>query len=130
MTADGLTGIWHGLYTYPSRGTRVLFDATLIESGWLTGSTHEICATGAFKGRTICATLEGSRAGNAVRFDKTYDPGIPGYTATIAYGGVLSADATEIEGSWTVSANWGGKFLMLRSTGKKQAVDAKAFARI
>lgn len=131
MSADNLTGIWRGLYTYPSRGTRALFDATLIESGqWLSGTTHEICSTGPAKGQLICADLLGNRNGARVTFTKTYEPGIPHYTTPIAYDGALSGDATEIEGSWTISARWGGKFLMIRSTGKEQAVDVKVFERI
>ena len=38
---QNLTGVWHGLYTYPD-GVSVSFVATLIESGSsLSGSTHE-----------------------------------------------------------------------------------------
>jgi len=32
----------------------------------------------------------------------------------------LNADATEIEGTWTVPDTWSGKFLMIRSTGITQ----------
>ena len=38
---QNLTGVWHGLYSYPD-GVSVSFVATLIESGSsLSGSTHE-----------------------------------------------------------------------------------------
>jgi hypothetical protein len=33
---------------------------------------------------------------------------------------MLNADATEIEGTWTVPDTWSGKFLMIRSTGITQ----------
>ena len=131
MSADDLTGVWHGLYTYPARGTRVLFDATLIDSaGLLSGSTHEIAGSGPARGQMIFAVLEGQRRGSAVAFRKTYDAGIPNYGAPIAYEGTLSADGTEIEGRWSISLDWSGKFLMIRSTGKEQAVERKAFERI
>lgn len=130
MSEANLTGVWQGLYTYPSRNMRVLFDATLIESGrWLSGSMHEVCATGAFKGQMIYATLLGERAGHVVTFRKTYDGSVPNYTR-VDYEGALNADATEIEGRWMVSHNWSGKFLMIRSIGKEQAVDVKVFERI
>ncbi|HEX4861964.1 MAG TPA: hypothetical protein VFV07_12050 [Rhizomicrobium sp.] len=130
MQADNLTGIWHGLYTYPVARARVLFDATLIESGaWLTGSTHEIAASGPAKGQTIYATLDGQRAGQRVTFTKTYDGTAPGY-GVVQYEGTLSADASEIEGRWSIRGSWSGKFLMIRSTGKTQAVEHHTFERI
>jgi hypothetical protein len=42
----------------------------------------------------------------------------------------LSGDGTEIEGQWKVSRNWSGKFLMIRSSGKTEAVDRKVFERV
>ena len=126
-----LTGVWHGLYTYPRHLQRVLFDATLIESGqWLSGSTHEICATPPHRGEMLCATLIGQRSGSLVAFRKTYDGSIPKYAHFIDYEGSLSGDATEIEGQWKISSTWSGKFLMIRSTGKEQAVETKIFERI
>lgn len=131
MSADDVTGVWHGLYTYPSRGTRVLFDATLIDSaGRISGTTHEIATSGPSRGWTILALLEGTRQGTAVAFRKTYDAGIPNYGAPIDYDGTLSADGSEIEGRWRICATWSGKFLMIRSTGKPQAVKREVFARI
>jgi len=125
-----LTGVWHGLYTYPVQRARVLFDATLIESGsWLSGSTHEISASGPTKGRLIYATLLGERSGSRVTFTKTYDGTAPGYTV-VEYEGTLTADASEIEGRWSIRHNWSGKFLMIRSTGKEHAVEHKVFERI
>jgi hypothetical protein len=130
MAGDNLTGIWHGLYTYPVARARVLFDATLIESGsWLSGSTHEISASGPTKGGVIFATILGERAGRHVIFTKTYDGTAPGYTV-VEYEGALNEDGSEIEGRWSIRNNWSGKFLMIRSTGKEQAVEHKAFARI
>jgi hypothetical protein len=130
MDDDNLTGIWHGLYTYPVARARVLFDATLIESGaWLTGSTHEVAASGRAKGQTLYATLEGQRAGCRVTFTKTYDGTVPGY-GVVEYEGTLGADASEIEGHWSIRGSWSGKFLMIRSTGRTEAVEHKAFERI
>jgi hypothetical protein len=71
--ATNLTGVWQGLFTYPSRNRRVMLGATLIETArWLSGSTNEICTTGRCRGDTILATLLGERNGNSVTFRKTY----------------------------------------------------------
>ena len=48
----------------------------------------------------------------------------------VEYEGALSADGTEIEGRWATSSTWSGKFLMIRSAGKEQAVERKVFERI
>ncbi len=130
VAEENLTGVWHGLYTYPIAKARVLFDATLLESGkWLSGSTHEISTVGPSKGHLIYATLLGERVGSRVVFTKTYDGTAPGYTI-VEYEGALSEDCTEIEGRWAIRSNWSGKFLMIRSTGKEQAVEHKVFERI
>ena len=127
---ENLTGIWHGLYTYPAQKLRALFDATLIESGrWLSGSTHEVMPDGRNKGQLLCAMLLGERNGGAVNFQKTYENGVP-HGRPIAYEGALNADFTEIEGHWSIPGNWSGKFLMIRSMGKEQAIEQKVFERI
>ena len=105
---DAVTGVWHGLYTYPN-GLSVSFVATLIESGSvLTGSTHEPSPTG-----TLYASLTGSRDGSAVAFHKTYEGAGPDY-GNVDYAGTLNADASEIEGRWIIPGVWSGKFLMIR----------------
>ena len=109
--AHDLTGVWNGLYSYAD-GRSVTFVATLIEHGsGLTGATHEPCAHG--RVRTLYATLAGSRQGSAVAFRKTYDSAVPGYHV-VDYAGTLNADATEIEGRWTIAGAWSGKFMMIR----------------
>ena len=111
--AQDLTGIWNGLYSYPD-GRSVTFVATLIEGGsTLTGSTHEPCVGGDCPAGTLFATLMGSRRGSAVSFRKTYEGGGPRFRA-VDYAGTLNADATEIEGRWTIPGVWSGKFLMIR----------------
>jgi hypothetical protein len=125
------TGIWQGLYTYPRLLQRVLFGATLIESGsWVTGSTQEIASVGPHKGETVTALLEGQCNGSAITFTKKYDEHLKNYKHEVIYEGTVSSDATEIEGRWSIAGSWSGKFLMIRSAGKEQAVDRKVFERI
>ena len=128
-SAASLTGIWHGLYSYPIPRAPVSFVATLIETaGAVSGTTHEQCTIGASPNEILYATLLGRRQDGAVAFVKTYDGANPHY-GTVTYEGVLSADGTEIEGRWTVPGNWSGKFLMIRSAGKAEAVARTVFER-
>jgi hypothetical protein len=126
---QNLTGIWHGLYSYPVGRAPVSFVATLIEAGHtVSGTTHEPCGMGGGPNETLFATLLGRRDGSAVSFVKTYDGSNPHYK-NVAYEGTLSADGTEIEGRWIVPGSWSGKFLMVRPAGKQEAVTRKAFER-
>jgi hypothetical protein len=117
-----LTGVWNGLYSYPD-GRSVTFVATLIESGsTLTGSTHEPCVGGDCPARTLFASLMGGRAGSAVSFRKTYEAAGPRF-GSVNYEGRLNADATEIEGRWSIPAVWSGKFMMIRPL--REALEAE-----
>jgi len=124
---QNLTGVWHGLYTYAD-GASVSFVATLIESGSSpSGSTHEPSILG--NGKTANATLAGSRQASAVAFVKTYDAAGPVYQNPVHYEGALNGDASEIEGRWTIRPALSGKFLMIRSAGKAEAVERKEAQR-
>jgi len=128
-SAANLTGIWHGIYSYPIPRAPVSFVATLIETAsTVSGTTHEPCTIGGSPNETMYATLLGSRQRSTVTFVKTYDGANPGY-GKVAYAGTLSPDGTEIEGRWTVPGNWSGKFLMIRSVGKAEAVTRRVFER-
>jgi hypothetical protein len=127
--SENLTGVWHGLYTYPG-GQPVSFVATLIETGSaLSGTVHEPRVFGKGADATLYATLHGSRNGNAVTFVKTYDGAGAPYDRAVSYDGTLSADATEIEGRWRIPGNWSGKFLMIRSAGRQEEVSRTVFER-
>ena len=122
-----LTGVWHGLYTYPD-GVSVSFVATLIESGSsLSGSTHEPSVLG--DGQTVNATLSGSRQQSLITFVKTYTGARFFYRDSIDYNGTLNGDGTEIERRWSIRSVWSGKFLMIRSAGKEEAVARKVVQR-
>jgi hypothetical protein len=124
--AQDLTGVWNGLYSYAD-GRSVTFVATLIEHGSaLTGSTHEPCTRGRI--RVLYASLAGGRDGSAVAFRKTYDGNVPGYHV-VDYAGTLNADATEIEGRWTIAGAWSGKFMMIRPGRAEASVERAVKAR-
>jgi hypothetical protein len=117
-----LTGIWHGLYTYPLGNVSVAFVATLIDAGnALSGSTHEPCVFGGDPSQTLFAMIDGRRHDRAITFLKIYDGANPAF-GTVAYDGTLSPDGTEIEGHWMIPGTWSGTFLMIRPAGRSEAV--------
>ena len=127
--ANNLTGIWQGLYSYPQALAPVSFTATLLESGaWLSGSIHEVAQRHSGESTEASATLLGGREGQVVKFTKTYD-GTNGWSHSVAYGGALSDDATEIEGRWATQG-WSGKFLMIRPEGRRAGQLREAFERV
>lgn len=116
--ASNLTGVWHGLYTYPQINKSVSFVATLIESGSsVTGSTHEPCEPGIAASGTLYAAIMGSRQDSAITFVKTYKSASSLYDQ-VEYDGRLSADGTEIAGRWIIRRVWSGTFLMMRASGQ------------
>ena len=129
MADTNLTGVWQGLFTYPSLFRAGHFSATLIEtSSWLSGSTSELCAYGPRAGETVLAMLSGRRDGMAVRFTKTYEgPAEPNHS--VEYEGTLTEDFMEIEGVWIIPGQWAGRFLMIRSGGRSVEAARKAFER-
>ncbi|TDR93787.1 hypothetical protein [Enterovirga rhinocerotis] len=111
-----LTGIWQGLYSYEGIGPHVGFTATLLETGGaLYGMTHE---REPWAGSSdLEASLSGLRSGQAVVFTKAYSVQDEAHPP-IAYDGTVSADGTEIEGTWMLSTlhreTMSGRFLMSR----------------
>jgi hypothetical protein len=127
---ETLTGVWHGLYSYPAFHEPVFFVATLIASGpSFTGTTHEAAIGQTGAPLTLFASLSGSQAGTSVEFLKTYD-GTGGWTHSVNYAGELNSDATEIEGSWIIASQWSGRFLMIRSKGVSEEVVREVYERV
>ena len=119
---DNLTGVWDGTYVQPKVGM-VTFLATLIESGGaLGGSVTEPCMTPGCPLSTHNASIAGHRSGPAVSFVKRYEPPGFGYD-TVFYQGVVNAEATEIDGRWSLPAiPLSGTFLMVRSTQPAESI--------
>lgn len=129
-TDTSLTGVWHGLYTYPGYGQPVYFVATLIDSGGsLSGTTHESEIGELGAPLTLYAGIAGSIQGASVVFTKTYD-GSGGWTHQVAYDGMLNGERTEIEGRWTIRAKASGRFLMIRSRGVTETIVREAFEKV
>ena len=118
---DSLSGLWNGQFTYPVKREPEFFTATLLEAAdFLGGSIQEVARSGRSKGQTLYATVQGTRLGAQVSFRKSYESTTR--THSVFYAGVVNADGTEIEGSWSIPGNWSGRFLMLRDTGQSAAV--------
>jgi hypothetical protein len=125
-----LTGVWHGLYSYQAYRQPVYFVATLIDSGsFVSGTTHESEIGEHGAPLTLFASVEGSRSEYAVSFTKSYD-GESGWDHSVTYTGMLNADATEIEGQWTIGNKASGRFLMIRNRGVTESVVRKIYEKI
>jgi hypothetical protein len=125
-----LTGVWHGVYSYPDFLEPVYYVATLIGFGQsFTGTTHEAAEGRSGAPLRSFAALSGSVEGSDVSFLKTYD-GSAGRRHSINYEGLLSADRMEIEGTWTLPGDWSGRFIMIRNQGASEKIVRQAFERV
>ena len=121
----GLTGVWHGLFSYPRLYEPTSFVAVLIDSGSsFSGTTHEPLPSAQGSGGLLYAMIQGRREGSAITFTKVYD-GSNGWSHTVEYEGTLNGGATEIEGRWHLPEVWSGKFLMVRAGAKGEDVARK-----
>jgi hypothetical protein len=110
-----LTGIWHGLYSYPNKKKPVSFIATLSElDGLFDGTTEETGGAGDAVGQRLTASLQGRRTGWSVTMLKIYH-GAYAFHDSVHYAGDINKDGTEIHGKWRVPGSWSGTFLMIRS---------------
>jgi hypothetical protein len=117
--ASDLSGVWRGIFTYPHSLPPENFIATLVDRGGaLAGETEEIGRDG----EVFTALIAGRRAGDAVRFVKTYDDR---HQAPVHYEGTLDPEATEIAGTWRIAGSWSGSFVMVRPAGKVEEVERK-----
>ncbi|HVG47430.1 MAG TPA: hypothetical protein VM899_04755 [Rubellimicrobium sp.] len=127
MTRDpaSLTGLWHGLYSYPAELRPVFFVATLISHGaGFSGRSEETVVGRTGAPLALGAALAGREGGGTVEFTKTYEGT---WRHAVLYAGRLAADRTEIEGAWTIPGIWSGRFLMRRGEGAEEAALRRAW---
>ena len=116
--AASLTGVWDGQFSYPRLLAPNTFTAIILEfGGAISGTVHEVAATGATKGQTVTAAIDGARTGQSVTFTKIYDPEGRRHKHPVRYDGVVDAKATRITGTWKILGMWSGSFIMTRSPG-------------
>jgi hypothetical protein len=121
-----LQGLWNGIFTYPRSLPPNQFDAELRDHGGvLTGETFEHGNNGRSKGQPLHAMIEGQRHGFDVSFVKRYDE-FRRATTPVFYSGSVSADGSEISGTWDIPGQWSGTFLMIRAKPNAAAVEQKA----
>jgi hypothetical protein len=129
MAKETLTGVWHGLYSYPRYSEPVYFMATIIQAGkHISGSTHEAVTGSRGAPLTAYAQLEGALDEAAVSFNKAYD-GSGGWKHKVLYSGSLSEDRLEIEGEWHIPGDWSGRFLMIRKGGATEQMVRKVYEK-
>jgi hypothetical protein len=126
---NALTGIWHGLYSYPRHLEPVYFVATLVSHGQgFGGSIHEAVDGHSGAPLQLFASVEGTSDGTTVSFTKRYHGNIDGYH-TVSYQGFLSADGLEIDGEWSIGGDWTGRFLMIRNPGATESVIRREYEK-
>jgi hypothetical protein len=117
--SEGLTGVWHGLYTYTTQPfiPESHFVCVLIDSGGrLTGTAYETMNHYRRAATNENATIEGSHNAGTVSFIKTYD-GSGKQSHSVSYSGHANATQDEIEGTWKIGGIFRsvtGRFLMVR----------------
>ena len=123
-----LSGQWSGIYNYPALYPPNTFEATIRDSaGVITGETVEPDAH--LRGPDRHAVIDGSHAGNSVRFTKIYDD-FELDAPVIHYQGTIQADGDEIEGRWDIPGVWSGTFLMVRGSRTEATVERKVTEKI
>jgi hypothetical protein len=119
------------MFSYPRAHPPTLFTAVVMDlGGSVSGTTHEVSTVGAFAGQALEAAIDGARSGGVIRFTKVYDAAAPGHRSPVIYEGVLNADATEIEGEWSIPGSWSGRFIMVRSEGPAEAAEERHRASV
>ncbi|GAL96696.1 hypothetical protein AA0312_1804 [Acetobacter tropicalis NRIC 0312] len=110
---SSLTGLWQGQFTYPRGYAPEFFTASLLDqAGVLSGAITEKATETTPDHSILYAVLSGHHTGRQVVFVKTYEGTVRAHD--VHYSGTVNDDATEISGTWSISGNWSGQFLMIR----------------
>lgn len=102
-----ISGYWSGWYDYAGNAAEVPFSAWLdMRADQVSGTTLEPNTFAHPDLTELSADLTGHVSGDRVSFFKTYHPGPEVHTQTIRYEGVISDDATRINGHWIVGESF------------------------
>jgi hypothetical protein len=116
-----ITGIWHGVSSYPGIEPSEEFAAELsVTDGRITGMITEVSNLVPNAPLPLRASVEGTFRDGAVAFDKTYDGG-GDQNHSVHYWGRLNAEGTEITGNWQLPG-LEGSFVMRRASEEREAV--------
>ena len=117
-TLVDISGMWRGVYSYPTLPRPEHFVAHLSDiGGTFDGTITETVRLTRPAPVDVRALVSGSHVAGQVRFTKTYD-GTAGWTHSVSYTGHLNADSTEIAGEWVLQF-MRGTFLMVRDRPNK-----------
>jgi len=113
VCAAELSRRWQGLYSYPDASNRapVAFElnVTSVRGDSFNGRTTEPATFGDQPCSHLYANVSGQVTGDKIEFTKTYD-GTCGQSHSVFYRGTLSGGFRRMEGTWSISNNWGGRF--------------------
>jgi hypothetical protein len=113
VSLNTFSGKYVGSYEYPNTTPPVSFNAIMvIENGRIIGMTREPKTFGEGDMPYLYADIVGTISSDGtVKFVKTYD-GTGGQTHSVNYEGKMDFRSKTITGTWSISADWGGKFSM------------------
>lgn len=123
-----LTGVWHGLYSYPVAMPSVPFVATLSDQGGWFDGTRRSAASATRRAGALTASLQGRRSGRSITMLKIYHRASV-HNDSVRYVGDLNEDSSEINGAWRVASNWSGTFLTIRQRAVATALSREAEER-
>lgn len=116
-----ITGIWHGVSSYPGVDAEDEFSAELsVTEGRIAGMITEVSNLVPKAPLPLRAVVEGTIRGEVIAFDKTYDGG-GGQSHSVSYWGRLSDDGAVITGSWQLPG-LEGSFVMRRAPDEREAI--------
>ncbi len=124
-----LSGVWSGSYVYPGSLDPVPFALELRDNGGMLSGEVDEPAPPYMPPGPVHAMLTGSHSGNRVSFTKIYDS-LEHFLDPVSYDGVLDEDECEIAGTWTISPQWSGSFVMTRPKPERASVEVEEVVEI
>ena len=128
--ANDLTGDWLGFYNYDFPCPPTQFEAAIRDmDGKISGLTSETFDGPEALGTVLHATIVGRREGRRLWFTKIYDD-LELLPDVIHYEGRVLGDGDEVEGTWVISGQGAGTFMMMRARREEAAEDQQVDEKI